>query len=114
VSAAGQRAGRGGQFSAAGVPTMLVERYGCLGGNLTHVGSRASLVPAEKTVDSRESVLNSRRGPKIRRRRAGAAIAEPCHQCGDVQDRGDNWVQEAGSKRSFTRLPLASFVTAMV
>jgi hypothetical protein len=22
----------------AGVPTMLVERYGCLGGNLTHVG----------------------------------------------------------------------------
>jgi pyruvate/2-oxoglutarate dehydrogenase complex dihydrolipoamide dehydrogenase (E3) component len=40
--------GPGGRSAAvssarAGVPTMLVERYSCLGGNLTHVGVESRL-----------------------------------------------------------------------
>ena len=82
----------------AGVPTMLVERYGCLGGNLTHVGVEGiAWYRQEKTVDVEEIGLEF----ETRAKNSGGAAPEPQSRSHAINAEmfkivADNWVQEAG------------------
>jgi flavin-dependent dehydrogenase len=82
----------------AGVPTMLVERYGCLGGNLTHVGVEGiAWYRQEKTVDVEGIGLEF----ETRAKNFGAAVPEPQSLSQAINAEmfkivADTWVQEAG------------------
>jgi FAD dependent oxidoreductase len=82
----------------AGVKTMLVERYGCLGGNLTHVGVEGiAWYRQEKTVDVEGIGIEFEQRAKT----YGAAAPEPQSLSYAINAEGfktvaDNWVQEAG------------------
>ena len=82
----------------AGVPTMLVERYGCLGGNLTHVGVEGiAWYRQEKTVDVEGIGLEF----ETRAKNSGGAAPEPQSRSHAINAEmfkivADNWVQEAG------------------
>jgi flavin-dependent dehydrogenase len=82
----------------AGVPTMLVERYGCLGGNLTHVGVEGiAWYRQEKTVDVEGIGLEFEK----RAKNFGAAAPEPQSLSQAINAEmfkivADTWVQEAG------------------
>jgi ribulose 1,5-bisphosphate synthetase/thiazole synthase len=82
----------------AGVPTMLVERYGCLGGNLTHVGVEGiAWYRQEKTVDVEGIGLEFEK----RAKNFGAAVPEPQSLSQAINAEmfkivADTWVQEAG------------------
>lgn len=82
----------------AGVSTMLVERYGCLGGNLTHVGVEGiAWYRQEKTVDVEGIGIEFEQRAKT----FGAAAPEPQSLSLAINAEmfkivADNWVQEAG------------------
>jgi hypothetical protein len=82
----------------AGVKTMLVERYGCLGGNLTHVGVEGiAWYRQEKTVDVEGIGIEFEQRAKA----YGAAAPEPQSLSYAINAEGfkivaDNWVQEVG------------------
>jgi ribulose 1,5-bisphosphate synthetase/thiazole synthase len=82
----------------AGVPTMLVERYGCLGGNLTHVGVEGiAWYRQEKTVDVEGIGLEFEK----RAKNFGGATPEPQSLSHAINAEmfkivADTWVQEAG------------------
>ncbi|HUB63223.1 MAG TPA: FAD-dependent oxidoreductase [Methylocella sp.] len=81
----------------AGVPTMLVERYGCLGGNLTHVGVEGiAWYRHEKTVDVEGIGVEFEQ----RAKNSGGAVPEPQSLSHAINAEmfkviADNWVQEA-------------------
>jgi hypothetical protein len=82
----------------AGVPTMLVERYGCLGGNLTHVGVEGiAWYRHEKTVDVEGIGIEFEQRAKS----FGGAAPEPQSLSHAINAEmfkivADSWVQEAG------------------
>jgi hypothetical protein len=82
----------------AGVPTMLVERYGCLGGNLTQVGVEGiAWYRQDKTVDVEGIGIEFEQRAKT----FGAASPEPQSLSHAINAEmfkivADNWVQEAG------------------
>lgn len=84
----------------AGVDTMLVERYGCFGGNLTHVGVEGiAWYRHPQTVDV-EGI-----GPEFEQRAKAqqASYDEPQSVSQGINSElfkvvADNWVQEAGVK----------------
>jgi ribulose 1,5-bisphosphate synthetase/thiazole synthase len=82
----------------AGVQTMLVERYGCLGGNLTHVGVEGiAWYRQEKTVDVEGIGIELEQ----RAKNSGAAAPEPQSLSYAINAEmfkalADQWVQEAG------------------
>lgn len=82
----------------AGVPTMLVERYGCLGGNLTHVGVEGiAWYRHEKTIDVEGIGIEFEQ----RAKKLGGSSPEPQSLSHAIHAEmfkivADNWVQEAG------------------
>ena len=82
----------------AGAKTMLVERYGCLGGNLTHVGVEGiAWYRQEKTVDVEGIGIEFEQRAKS----YGAAAPEPQSLSYAINAEGfktvaDMWVQEEG------------------
>ncbi|MCI0467510.1 MAG: FAD-dependent oxidoreductase [Beijerinckiaceae bacterium] len=82
----------------AGVKTMLVERYGCLGGNLTHVGVEGiAWYRQERTVDVEGIGIEFEHRAKT----YGAASPEPQSLSHAINAEmfkavADCWVQEAG------------------
>lgn len=82
----------------AGVQTLLVERYGCLGGNLTHVGVEGiAWYRHEKTVDVEGIGIEFEK----RAKEFGAATPEPQSLSQAINAEmfkivADNWVKEAG------------------
>ena len=82
----------------AGVPTMLVERYGCLGGNLTHVGVEGiAWYRQEKTVDVEGIGIEFEK----RAKNFGGTAPEPQSLSHAINAEmfkivADGWVQEAG------------------
>lgn len=81
-----------------GVATMIVERYGCLGGNLTHVGVEGiAWYRHEHTVDVEGIGIEF----ETRAKTFGAAAPEPQSRSLAINAElfkivADNWVQEAG------------------
>lgn len=81
----------------AGVATMLVERYGCLGGNLTHVGVEGiAWYRHEKTVDVEGIGIEFEKRAKS----FGGAVPEPQSLSQAINAEmfkvvADNWVREA-------------------
>ncbi len=77
---------------------MLVERYGCLGGNLTHVGVEGiAWYRQEKTVDVEGIGIEFEQ----RAKNSGAAAPEPQSRSHAINAEmfkivADNWVREAG------------------
>ncbi len=94
----------------AGVKTMLVERYGCLGGNLTHVGVEGiAWYRQEKTVDVEGIGIEFEERAKT----FGAAAAEPQSKSFAINAEGfktvaDNWVEEAGVETLFHALAVGA------
>jgi len=82
----------------AGVQTMLVERYGCLGGNLTHVGVEGiAWYRHEKTVDVEGIGIEFEKRAKS----LGGAAPEPQSLSQAINAEmfkvvADSWMQEAG------------------
>ncbi|MBO0733212.1 MAG: FAD-dependent oxidoreductase [Methylocapsa sp.] len=82
----------------AGVHTLLVERYGCLGGNLTHVGVEGiGWYRHERTVDVEGIGIEFEQRAKA----FGAASPEPQSLSHAINAEmfkivADNWVKEAG------------------
>ncbi|HTV31691.1 MAG TPA: FAD-dependent oxidoreductase [Methylocella sp.] len=82
----------------AGVATMIVERYGCLGGNLTHVGVEGiAWYRHEKTVDVEGIGIEFEHRAKT----FGGASPEPQSLSHAINAEmfkviADDWVQEAG------------------
>ncbi|HXW71083.1 MAG TPA: FAD-dependent oxidoreductase [Methylocella sp.] len=82
----------------AGVQTLLVERYGCLGGNLTHVGVEGiAWYRQEKTVDVEGIGIEFEKRAKA----FGGAAPEPQSLSSAINAEmfkiiADHWVQEAG------------------
>lgn len=82
----------------AGIDTMIVERYGCFGGNLTHVGVEGiGWYRQKETVDVEGIGLEF----EDRARRFGAGTPEPQSKSQAINAEmfkviADNWIEEAG------------------
>ena len=98
--------GPGGMSAAissarAGVETMLVERYGCFGGNLTHVGVEGiAWYRRSGTVDVEGIGIEFEQRAKAQ----NASYDEPQSFSQGINSElfkvlADNWIQEAGIKR---------------